>query len=676
MDVWERMDYLRKELEKNNKLYYEDDAPVISDFEYDAMLRELEELEAKYPIYATPDSPTKHVGGRVNEKFSKVTHKNLMKSLGDIFSQEEVFDFCNRVSQSVGDQELSYVVERKIDGLSVSVEYENGVLVRASTRGDGAVGEDITENALTIKNLPKKIDASIPYLEVRGEVYMPFEVFLRVNEQAELEGEKLFANPRNAAAGSLRQLNAKITKERELSIFVFNIQEIRGREFATHSETLRFLSDLGFEASPGFIECKTKEEIWAAIEEIGESRGTLSYGIDGAVIKVNEIPLRAQLGETAKIPRWAIAYKYPPEEKETKLLSVEVTVGRTGKLTPVAILEPVHLAGTTVSKATLNNEDFIKDKDVRIGDTVLVRKAGEIIPEIIGVNVAKRPEHAVPFAMPEVCPVCGEKVYRSENESAIRCLNEQCPAQLYRAMIHFVSKDAMNIDGMGPSMINVLLNADLIHDVADIYTLSEKKEELLSLERMGESSVNNLLASIEDSKERPLSRLIAALGIRNVGVVAARTLAKAFSSMDALRRATLLELAALPDFGMITAQSVEDFFTKESNQELIDKLSACGVNMTESSDGQANNSWAGKVFVLTGTLPTYSRSEASEIILSLGGTVSSSVSKNTTYVLAGEAAGSKLTKAQSLGVTILSEEDFNRMVQEAREGKTSSEDEA
>ena len=666
MDIWERIDYLRKELEKHNKLYYENDAPVISDFEYDAMLRELEELEEKFPIYALPDSPTKHVGGRVNEKFSKVTHKNLMKSLGDVFSKEEVLDFLKRVRQSVEGEDLSFVVERKIDGLSVSVEYENGRLVRASTRGDGAVGEDITENALTIRNLPKTIDPSISYLEVRGEVYMPFEVFLRVNEQAELEGEKTFANPRNAAAGSLRQLNSKITAERELSIFVFNIQEIRGKEFTEHADTLRFLTSLGFEASPGFIECKTDEEIWSAIEEIGESRGNLSYGIDGAVIKVNEIALRTKLGETAKVPRWAIAYKYPPEEKKTRLLSVEVTVGRTGKLTPVAVLEPVHLAGTTVSKATLNNADFIAEKDVRVGDMVVVRKAGEIIPEIVSVDVSLRPEDAVPFTMPSVCPACGEKVFRSEGEAALRCLNEQYPAQIYRAMMHFVSKDAMNIDGMGPSMINVLLASDLIHDVADIYTLSERKEALRSLDRMGDSSVSNLLSSIEDSKSRPLSRLIAALGIRNVGVVAARALAKAFGSMEKLMQATVLELAALPDFGMITAQSVEDFFAKESNRQLIEKLKQNGVNMVEESSGEQNSAWAGKVFVLTGTLPNYSRSEASEIILSLGGSVSSSVSKNTSYVLAGEAAGSKLTKAQNLGITILSEEDFNKMVEDAR----------
>ena len=665
MDIWERMDHLRKELERHNKLYYENDAPEISDFEYDAMLRELEDLEAKYPIYALPDSPTKHVGGRVNEKFSKVTHKNLMKSLGDVFSKDEVMEFIERVRSSVGTEELSFVVERKIDGLSVSVEYENGVLVRASTRGDGAVGEDITKNALTIKNLPKRIDSSIPYLEVRGEVYMPFDVFLRVNEQAELEGEKQFANPRNAAAGSLRQLNAKITKERELSIFVFNIQEIRGKEFASHADTLRFLSNLGFEASPGFIECKTNDEIWSAIEEIGESRGELSYGIDGAVIKVNEIALRDRLGETAKIPRWAIAYKYPPEEKATRLLEVDVTVGRTGKLTPVAILQPVHLAGTTVSKATLNNEDFIREKDVRIGDMVIVRKAGEIIPEIVSVDISQRPADAVPFSMPEVCPACGEKVVRLEGEAAYRCLNEQCPAQTYRAMMHFVSKDAMNIDGMGPSMINVLLNADLIHDVADIYTLSSRKEQLLILERMGESSVANLLASIEDSKKRPLSRLIAALGIRNVGVVAARTLAKTFRTMDALMNATQLEVAALPDFGLVTAQCVEDFFAKESNRALIKKLADCGVNMEEEVKDSGNSAFAGKVFVLTGTLPTYSRSEASEIILSLGGTVSSSVSKNTSYVLAGEAAGSKLAKAQSLGVPVISEEDFRAMVTDA-----------
>ena len=659
------MEFLRTELEKHNKLYYENDAPIISDFEYDAMLRELEELEEKYPIYATPDSPTKHVGGRVNEKFSKVTHAVPMKSLGDIFSKEEVFEFTERVRNTVGSDGLSFVVERKIDGLSVSVEYENGRLIRASTRGDGLVGEDITENARTIKNLPKSIDPSIPYLEVRGEVYMPFEVFLRVNEQAELAGEKTFANPRNAAAGSLRQLNAKVAAERQLSIFVFNIQAIRGREFSTHADTLRFLSDLGFEASPGFIECRTDEEIWSAIESIGESRGELSYGIDGAVIKVNEISLREKLGETAKIPRWAIAYKYPPEEKQTRLLAIEVSVGRTGKLTPVAVLEPVHLAGTTVSKATLNNEDFIKEKDVRIGDMVVVRKAGEIIPEIVSVNINERPSDAKPFAMPEVCPACGEKVYRKEGESHIYCLNELCPAQTYRAMMHFASKDTMNIDGMGPGMINILLDADLIHDVADIYTLSEKKDLLLGLDRMGESSIANLLASVEESKHRPLSRLIAALGIRNVGVVAARSLAKAFGSMDNLKNATVLELAALPDFGMVTAQCVADFFSKESNLALIEKLRSCGVNMEEDAGEKTGTAFAGKIFVLTGTLSKYTRNQASELILAQGGTVSSSVSKNTSYVLAGEAAGSKLTKAQSLGVAVISEDDFEKMLEEA-----------
>ncbi|MBP5416081.1 MAG: NAD-dependent DNA ligase LigA [Clostridiales bacterium] len=669
MEIWERMEFLRTELEKHNKLYYENDAPVISDFEYDAMLRELEDLEAKYPIYATADSPTKHVGGRVNEKFSKVTHAVPMKSLGDIFSKEEVFEFTNRVRNTVGTEGLSFVVERKIDGLSVSVEYENGRLIRASTRGDGLVGEDITENARTIKNLPKSIDPSIPYLEVRGEVYMPFEVFLRVNEQAELQGEKTFANPRNAAAGSLRQLNAKVAAERQLSIFVFNIQAIRGREFSSHADTLRFLSDLGFEASPGFIECKTDEEIWNAIESIGESRGELSYGIDGAVIKVNEISLREILGETAKIPRWAIAYKYPPEEKQTRLLSVEVTVGRTGKLTPVAILEPVHLAGTTVSKATLNNEDFIREKDVHIGDMVVVRKAGEIIPEIVSVNTELRPEGTELFRMPEVCPACGEKVYRKEGEAHIYCLNELCPAQTYRAMMHFASKDTMNIDGMGPGMINLLLDADLIHDVADIYALPEKKELLSALDRMGESSTANLLASIEESKHRPLSRLIAALGIRNVGVVAARSLAKAFGSMDVLKNATVLELAALPDFGMVTAQCVADFFSKESNLALIEKLRSYGVNMTEDTAEKAGTAFAGKIFVLTGTLSKYTRNQASELILAQGGTVSSSVSKNTSYVLAGEAAGSKLTKAQALGVTVLSEDDFEKMLADASSGE-------
>jgi len=671
MEIWERMEFLRTELEKHNKLYYENDAPVISDFEYDAMLRELEDLEEKYPIYATPDSPTKHVGGRVNEKFSKVTHAVPMKSLGDIFSKEEVFEFTNRVRNTVGTDGLSFVVERKIDGLSVSVEYENGRLMRASTRGDGLVGEDITENARTIRNLPKSIDPSIPYLEVRGEVYMPFEVFLRVNEQAELQGEKTFANPRNAAAGSLRQLNAKVAAERQLSIFVFNIQAVRGREFSTHADTLRFLSDLGFEASPGFIECKTDKEIWNAIENIGESRGELSYGIDGAVIKVNEISLREILGETAKIPRWAIAYKYPPEEKQTRLLSVEVTVGRTGKLTPVAILDPVHLAGTTVSKATLNNEDFIREKDVHIGDMVVVRKAGEIIPEIVSVNADLRPEGAQPFKMPDVCPACGEKVFRKEGEAHIYCVNELCPAQTYRAMMHFASKDTMNIDGMGPGMINLLLDADLIHDVADIYALSEKKDQLSMLDRMGESSTANLLASIEESKHRPLSRLIAALGIRNVGVVAARSLAKAFGSMDQLKKATVLELAALPDFGMITAQCVADFFSKESNLALIEKLRSYGVNMTEEAGEKSGTAFAGKIFVLTGTLSKYTRNEASELILAQGGTVSSSVSKNTSYVLAGESAGSKLTKAQSLGVTVISEDDFEKMLADASAGEDS-----
>lgn len=666
MEAWERINELREIISRHNQLYYDKDAPEISDFEYDKLMNELISLEKEFPIYATQDSPTQKVGGQALERFGKIVHKNVMQSLANAFSEAEIMDYVSRVEQALKDAGIDstpdFVVEQKIDGLSVSIEYENGRLVRASTRGDGAVGEDITPNIMSLKNLPKILKESIPFLEVRGEVYMPYQSFLKINEMAEMNGDKIFSNPRNAAAGSLRQLDAGITAARELDVFIFNIQEITGKFFDTHAESLNFLAAQGFMASPGYRVCHTREEICSAIWDISESRGSLGYGIDGAVVKLNQIGYRSFLGQTTKVPRWAIAFKYPPEQKQTIVNKIDIQVGRTGKLTPVAILEPVHIAGSTVARATLNNEDYIREKDIREGDTVIIQKAGDVIPAVLCVVMDKRPSDSRSFSMPVTCPVCHAPVVREEGESASRCTGAECPAQLFRHMIHFVSKDALNIDGMGPAVIEALLDKKLIASVADLFTLDRKKEDLLKMERMGEKSVQNLLESISKAKNCPLDRLLAALGIRNVGVAAARTLAVNYQNLHDVEKADLFSLAALPDFGLVTAQSIIDFFSQEQTHHLLTALEENGVRFNGGSiAAAADNLLEGKTFVLTGTLPGLSRDEASAVILAHGGKVSTSVSKKTNFVLAGEDAGSKLTKAQNLGVPILSEEEFLTM---------------
>ena len=665
MEPWKRIAELRELISRHNRLYYEQDAPEISDFEFDALVRELRSLEEEFPLLADPDSPTRKVGGRASERFAKVTHKNVMLSLENAFSKEEIEEFYERVIRLVAEdkQSVDFVVEQKIDGLSVSVEYKNGMLIRASTRGDGAVGEDITPNIRYVNGLPDRIDSGIEYLEVRGEVYMPNDAFLKLNDLAQITGDKVFSNPRNAAAGSLRQLDPAITASRNLCIFVFNIQEISGKSFKTHAESLRYLSSLGFNASPGFREARTAEEVWTAIQAIGESRGSLPYGIDGAVVKLNPVELRDRIGQTSKVPRWAIAYKFPPEEKQTELERIDVQVGRTGKLTPVAILKPVHIAGSTVTRATLHNEDFIRQKDIRAGDRIVVRKAGDVIPEVVSVVPGLRSSDSLPFSMPSACPSCGAPVIREEGEAASRCTGPDCPAQLFRSILHFVSKDAFDIGGMGPAIVEGLLEKGLIRRVADIFSLHEKESQLLSLDRMGTTSVANLLNSIGESKDRPMERVIVALGIRNVGIVAARTLAEHYNHLRDIKNASIEELSALPDFGMVTARSVSDFFALEQTAGLLDALEQRGVKLDRKRfSSTPSGVLSGKTFVLTGTLPTMTRDEASEIILKYGGKLSSSVSAKTSFVLAGEQAGSKLAKAQDLGVSIISQDEFMRMV--------------
>lgn len=667
MEPWERLAELRRIIAEHNRLYYEQDTPIISDFEYDALMNELLLLEKEYPLLADPDSPARKVGGRASERFAKIEHRNIMQSLSNAFSREEIEDFCERVFRVAAEDgtPVDFVVEQKIDGLSVSIEYEGGHLARASTRGDGSIGEDITPNVMSIASLPKSIDSSVRYLEVRGEVYMPNDAFLKINDYAQIRGEKIFSNPRNAAAGSLRQLDPSITAQRELEVFVFNIQEVSGREFDTHAQSLLFLKDMGFTASPGYKVAGTASEVWEAIEEIGQSRGSLPYGIDGAVVKVNSLAFRERLGTTSKSPRWAIAYKYPPEEKQTLLERIDVSVGRTGKLTPVAILKPVRIAGSTVSRATLNNEDYIQQKDIRPGDEVIIRKAGDVIPEVVSVIIGSLRSRGDKFVMPALCPVCGSPVVREEGEAASRCTGPDCPAQLYKNMIHFVSKDAFAIDGLGPSIIDLLLRNNLITSVADIFALDTKEQELVQLDRMGPASVGNLLSAINKAKGCTMDRILVALGIRNVGVVAARTLAEHFLSIRDIEKADEETLAMLPDFGMVTARSVVEFFRLPQTGRLLDALESHGVRLdNRKAADRGNGPFSGKTFVLTGTLPAMTRDQATGIILQNGGKVSSSVSAKTDFVLAGESAGSKLTKAAELGVVVLDEAAFQKMLSE------------
>lgn len=647
-------DELRATINYHNDRYYNDDNPEIADSEYDKILRQLEDLEAQFPELVDETSPTQTVGGRRSKKFSPVHHAVPMQSLHDSFSEEEIIDFDRKVREVVS--EAVYVVEPKVDGLSVSLEYENGVFVRGSTRGDGIEGEDITENLRMIKSLPKKLNLSVPFIEVRGEVYMSIESFLALLEKQELKGEKTFKNPRNAAAGSLRQKDAGVVRERNLDICIFNIQQVQGAQLNSHVESLAYLARLGFPVIPFYPRCGTVAEVLEKIQEIGKNRGQFAYQIDGAVVKVDSFAHREEIGVTAKFPKWAEAFKYPPEEKNSRLLNIEVNVGRTGVLTPLGIFEPVLLSGTTVSRATLHNEDFIREKEIKIGDLVVLRKAGEIIPEVIG--VAEHAQDTAVFEMPKICPSCGENVTREEGEAAIRCTNTKCPAQLLRHLIHFVSRDAMDIERLGPALLKKLVDENLVASPADIYTL--EKDALLALERMGDKSVENLFAAIDASKKRDLSRLIFALGIRHVGQRAAKLLAEKFSSIDAIFHVSVEEIAEIDGFGNVMAQSVVDYFELSQTKDLLDELKKCGVNMA-SAAAEKGVLLAGKTFVLTGTLPTYTRAQAKALIESLGGKVSSSVSKKTHYVLAGEDAGTKLEKAKKLDVTVLSEDEFVKM---------------
>ncbi len=651
-----RVNELTKIIEYHNNLYYNNDEPEISDYEYDMLLRELENLEAEYPELKRPDSPTTRVGGSAGEKFSPVTHAVPMESLHDSFSHDELRDFDRRVREAAGS--VKYVVEPKFDGLSVSCEYRNGVFTRGSTRGDGTTGEDVTDNLMTIKSLPKRLKNAPEFIEVRGEVYMSFESFNALVKRQEENEEKPAKNPRNAAAGSLRQKNSKITAERQLDIFVFNIQQLEGAQVSSHSQSLEYLKQLGFPTS--FHKTFTDiEDVISEIERIGEHRGEYDYAIDGAVVKVDDFSQRELLGSTAKYPRWAEAYKYPPEEKPTKLLQIEINVGRTGVLTPVGVFEPVLLAGTTVSRATLHNSDFIAEKGVNVGDTVIIRKAGEIIPEVL--SVAQKGENAEPFTFPKVCPSCGSPVSR-DDEAAIRCTNTDCPAQLMRHLIHFVSRDAMDIDGLGPAVLEQLVGENLIKSPADLYRL--EASQLISLERMAEKSANNLVAAVEKSKENELYRLVFALGIRNIGLKAAKLICENFATIDDIMNASAEDFEKIEGFGSVMAQSVQGYFALESTRELIDELKQLGLKMKPSEQKPKGGLLEGKTFVLTGTLPNMKRSEAAKLIEAHGGKTSSSVSKKTSFVVAGEEAGSKLTKAQSLGITILSEQELLDMLGE------------
>ncbi len=651
MDDFTEIEALRRELIQAGHEYYVLDKPTMSDFDYDHKLRRLEELEAAHPETVTPDSPTRRVGGQPLDAFTQVRHQVPLESLQDVFDFQELEAFDQRVKGVV--PEAEYVVEPKVDGLSVALEYEDGLFVRGATRGDGQVGEDVTENLRTVRSIPLKISDAPPRLIVRGEVYMPKKVFHALNEERERRGEALFANPRNAAAGSLRQLDPKVAASRRLDIAVFNIQWPQ-EEFSTHLETLDYLRNKGFKVIPHYS-CAQVSQVTERITEIGETRETFPFDIDGAVVKVNNLSQRAVLGSTAKFPRWAAAYKYPPEVKPAQVVDIVIQVGRTGVLTPKAVLTPVRLAGTTVTNATLHNQDFISEKDIRIGDTVLVRKAGEIIPEVLSVVEDKRPEGTQPWFLPKTCPVCGAPVERDEDGAHTRCTGAECPAQLLRNLAHFASRDAMDIEGLGIAVVENLVNAQLVKTPGDLYFLNE--EDVAQLERMGKRSAKKLLAALEKSKEQDLSRLIYAFGIRQVGQKAGKILAARFQTLENLQNATLEELTAVDDIGEITARNILDWMASPQSRHLIDRLREAGVNMTAAEQG-SDRRFEGMTFVLTGTLEKFTRDEASEMIEARGGKSSGSVSKKTTYVVAGEAAGSKLRKAQELGIPVLTEEEF------------------
>ncbi len=655
-DIKQKIEELRKTLRYHSDRYYNDDAPEIEDYEYDMMMRELKKLEEQYPEYDTPDSPTKRVGGKADNSFESVVHSVRMESLQDAFSKEELLDFDNRVKDSGFIPK--YCVEPKIDGLSVSLEYENGLFVRGSTRGDGNVGEDVSGNLRVIHNIPLKLNENIPFLEVRGEVYMPKKSFEKVVDRQLLNNEKPFKNPRNAAAGSLRQKDSKVAATRGLDIFVFNIQQIEGKVLTSHKQSLDYLKSLGFNTVPDYKLVDNIDDAIKQIDKIGEMRGDLEFDIDGAVIKVDDFEMRSQLGSTAKFPKWAVAFKYPPEEKQTKLIDIEIAVGRTGVLTPTAVLEPVHLAGTTVSRATLHNQDFINEKGIAIGDVVTVRKAGDIIPEVLCVNEKNGNET---YVFPTYCPSCNSPVIREDGESAIRCINPDCPAQLLRNLIHFCSRDAMDIEGLGPAILETFVDEGLITKTEDIYGLTFDKINNKNIDGFKDKSINNIINSVEKSKSNDLSKLIFALGIRHVGSKAGKLLADNFKSIDNLMNASVDDILKIDGFGEVMADSIVNYFKNPETVELVNELKQQGVNMN-SNTVVKDNRFEGQTFVLTGTLPTLKRSQASEIIESFGGKTSSSVSKKTTYVLAGEEAGSKLDKANSLGVKVIDENEFMEMI--------------
>ena len=656
----QRIEELRKKTQYYATKYYDDDAPEISDFEYDMLMVELRNLEAKYPEYIDKDSLTQKVGGTVKEGFNKVEHEVPLQSLQDVFSIDELRAFDERVRKQLGVDTLDYTVEAKIDGLSSAIEYVNGEYVKGATRGNGTIGEDVTENIRTIKNVPKKLKEPVNLI-VRGEVFISKENFEKMNEEQEILGEKTFANARNAAAGSLRQLDSKITAKRPLDIYIFNIQRLTGNTFNSHYEQLLYLEKLGFNVNPQKKLCHGIEEAIKEVEEIGKRRPNLTFGTDGAAIKVDNLEYREKLGTTFKVPRWAIAYKYPPERKETLVKDIVCQVGRTGAITPVAVFEPVLLAGSTISKATLHNEDFIKEKDIRIGDYVVIQKAGDVIPEVVDVLKEKRTGNEKEFEMPKVCPVCGGKVVREEGEAAWHCIGIECSARNLQNLVHFASRTGMNIDGLGISVIEQLVDKGYLKNIADIYYL--KKEEIASLKKNGQKFAQNLINAINESKNNDLERLICSLGIRHIGTKAAKIIAKRYGSMKELMNASIESLNLVDTIGGISAESIYEFFHQEQTIDLINKLEQADVNMESHEDIEEHDDrFAGQTFVLTGTLEKYSRDEASEIIEKFGGKTSSSVSKKTAYVLAGEEAGSKLTKAQDLGVTIISEQEFEEMI--------------
>lgn len=660
-NIKQQLDELKQKILYHNNLYYNQDNPEIEDAEYDKMMRELKKIEKEHPELITPDSPTQKVGGTAKREAGVlIKHDVPMLSLQDVFSHEEVDTFVDNMQAELDNPE--FVVEEKIDGLSLALRYVDGELKLAITRGDGIVqGEDVTANALQIKDIKKKLKEKLPYLEVRGEVYMTREAFSLVNEKQELLGKKLFANPRNCAAGTLRQLDSKITKERNLSMFIFNLQKVEGKEFSTHTQAYEFMQKQGMKTIHAYKLCKTKAEVWQAIEEIGARRGDLSYDIDGAVVKINNFAQREQLGATAKVPKWAIAYKYPPEEKATKVLNIELSVGRTGRITPTAVFEPVQLCGTKVERATLHNQDFINDLDIRIGDTIKVYKSGEIIPKVRAVIKEKRPQDTVPFIIGDTCPVCHAHTIRDE-KADIRCSNPHCPAQIERWLINFVSRDAMDIKGFGMMYIKTLIENDYLHDPADIYFLYQYRDELIAKGLIGkEKNTDKILQAIEKSKQNAPWRLLTGLGILNIGKSASRSLLNHFQSFDKLATANEEEIKEVDEIGDISAKLVYDFFHDDENIQLIQKLKTANVNMTETAPTQVEGKFSGLTFVLTGTLETMGRTQASEIIQSLGGKVSGSVSKKTSYVVAGENAGSKLTKAESLGIKIITEQEFLQM---------------